>query len=599
MAALREIAALVLIAGGATPADNPQGAVVQGYFREYALDHPASGPAIVAVDDENAVWVALAKTGKLARFSNGVLDSFDIGADSRPVGLAVEHRAGQAAAAIWIAASYDNKIIRFDPLTKEKREFKIDGDEGWPFNVAVGPDGSVWFTERASNRIGRFNPKDAQFKHYDVPTPGAGPAGMAIDPKSGLVWFTESYADGIGVLDPATGGFREIRMSDSSTGLTTGPAGLCLDPIGGVWFAKLEGRLGYIAPGSDSIVQFDVPEIARRPAGITAAPNGDIWAVSLDGNLLLRYSPVARQFRLYPLPTGMADPLPLGPPYAKTSRPFGIALDRQGNVWFSEQYTGKLGVLGVERPALKLFSPAGTVATALPLLSIQTLDRVGGVARLEVRLDGKPVKLVHNHLDLTRAIPGEHRLEVTAYDEGGQSTVVSSQFIYQPGPAAIYDIVYSLDPKTPDAKKTQQQLLADLQEFHKGDPGEKLESLKQALAQLQAGCDSFPEAPVASVMKFLGSHQRRQLEVTLIDKAPFFTPVNITVNKGDSVRWIYDPPSNGHEISHLLHRVVIGDSAAQSPILRAGESFTFRFAEAGTFRVTDSYTHEAMVVVSK
>ena len=65
-------------------AETPQKPSASGYtFREFALDHPASGPAIVAVDEDDTVWVALAKSGKLARFMNGNVRLFDLGADSR------------------------------------------------------------------------------------------------------------------------------------------------------------------------------------------------------------------------------------------------------------------------------------------------------------------------------------------------------------------------------------------------------------------------------------------------------------------------------------------------------------------------------------
>src|SRR5262249_37768841 len=149
-----------------------------------------------------------------------------------------------------------------------------------------------------------------------------GPAGLAVDPLSSLVWFTESYADSIGVLDVRTGRVEEFKMSNSSTGLISGPAGLAIDKKGDIWFAKLEGKLGHISSGTKTIELIPVPKEARRPAGITVDTNGDVWAVALDGNLLLRYDPSTRDFKLYPLPTGEPDLQPSTPPIAKTSRPF-------------------------------------------------------------------------------------------------------------------------------------------------------------------------------------------------------------------------------------------------------------------------------------
>src|SRR5262245_26715388 len=90
-----------------------------GYFQEYALGNPASGPAIVAIDDNDNVWVAVARLGKLAMLANGSIRTFDLGADSRPVGIAIGSASNGQAGSIWIAASYDNKLIRFDINTHQ------------------------------------------------------------------------------------------------------------------------------------------------------------------------------------------------------------------------------------------------------------------------------------------------------------------------------------------------------------------------------------------------------------------------------------------------------------------------------------------------
>ncbi|HEV2765611.1 MAG TPA: hypothetical protein VGV38_21690, partial [Pyrinomonadaceae bacterium] len=467
---------LIAFCAVAVAAQSPAPSAVEarGFFREYALDHAGSGPAIVAVDEDDNVWVALAKSGKLARFANGSIELFDIGAESRPVGLAAGTRANGHAGAVWIAASYDNKLIRFDVASRRAREYKIKDENSWPFNVALGPEGSVWFTQRASARIGRLDAATGVVQHFDLPTPNSGPAGLAVDQRSGRVWFTESYADRVGVLEPRTGQFREYKMSDSSTGLVSGPAGLALDELGGVWFAKLEGKLGHLAAGSERIELIDVPAAAKRPAGITVAPDGHVWAVALDGNLLLRYSPRGRAFTLYQLPTGRPDEQPSTPPQAKTSRPFGVAVDRQGNVWCSEQYTGQLAVLDVAPPRLDILSPSGTVRTAEALYAIRALDRVGGVQRLTAKLDGVVVTPSHGRLSLHTLLPGRHRFELTATDAAGLSTSTEVTFEYAPGPLALQEMLRELTPSGRAGAEAQKALLAAARNLDKGDVWENL-----------------------------------------------------------------------------------------------------------------------------
>lgn len=558
-----------------------------GYFREYALDGISSGPAIVVADEDDNIWTALAKSGKLARFSNGAIDTFDIGAESRPVGLAVGTKANGHAGVIWIAASYDNKLIRFDIVSKLKREFKIEGDNSWPFNVALGTKGEVWFTQRASSRIGRLDPSTGVVTHYDTLTPNAGPAGLAVDSKSGRVWFTESYADRVAVLEPVSGTIREYKMGDASTGLISGPAGLAIDGEGGVWFAKLEGKLGYIAPGSDSVEVIDVPAEAKRPAGIAVAANGDVWAVALDGNLLLRYRPMTRDFLIYPLPTGEPDSQPGVPPFARTARPFGIAVDRQGNVWFSEQYTGQLAVLDSAAPTLDVLSPSSVVRTADVVLTIRALDRVAGIKEIKVSLDGRRITPVRGRLDLHDILPGKHKLEVTVADAAQFITTATSHFEYAPGQHALQRMFERLNPRDKEGHTSKEKLLAVTKNLTGGDIRTRLEGLRQTLARDAHLFKPFASRALNAAIEFQLRNAAKTVEVRILDAAPYFSPAEVVIRKGDTVVWKYEPLSDGHSISHNLHRIEIQGTEVRSKMLRAGESFLYRFEQTGSFRITN------------
>ena len=46
----------------------------------------------------------------------------------------------------------------------------------WPFNLAIAPDGGIWFTQRASGRLGHLDPASGEIRHYELPTPNGGPA---------------------------------------------------------------------------------------------------------------------------------------------------------------------------------------------------------------------------------------------------------------------------------------------------------------------------------------------------------------------------------------------------------------------------------------
>jgi virginiamycin B lyase len=583
----------------ALPEGPPQVETAEGFFREYAIGDLRSGPAIVAVDDDDTVWTALAKSGQLARYRNGSIRLYDLGADSRPVGVAAGKRANGHPGVLWIAASFDNKILRFDTTTEEVRPYAIDGDDAWPFNIAIAPDGMLWFTQRASGRLGRLDPDSGDIEHFDLPTPGAGPAGMAIDPRDGTVWFGEGYADRIGRLDPFTGAIEEIPMGESSNGNQTGPAGMAVDPDGGLWFAKLEGKLGHIPPGSREIRLLDVPPEARRPAGVAVASNGDLWVAALDGNLLLRYRPSTHTFTQFPLPSGAPDQVTAYPPLARTSRPFGIGLDSEGNVWYSQQYRGQLGVLDTVPPRIRLLSPEGVVSGLGAPVTYAAEDRVAGVAGVQVLLGDDEVPLRQGAMDLRSVPPGRHQLSVVAWDHAGNRTRLDVPFEFAPGPMALGLLLRRLEPRDEPGKDFQSRWQELAKGVRPGGDPQAFAQLRQSLTEGEEHFDRFPRELLWRILDYQEQRGSDTVEVELLDAAPFFAPASLVLAPGDTIRWSYEAPIEGHNLADSLHRIVIerGGEVARSGLMRSGESFTYRFADPGRYTVRDTHRTEAVTVV--
>ncbi len=577
---------------------DPDVAVVQGYFREYALDNPRSGPAIVAVDEDDDVWVAMARSGKLVQFRNDQMQSYDIGQDSRPVALVLGTAKNGHPGVIWISAAFDEKIVRFDKATKAIRKYSLGTETMWPFMIGLGANGELWFSERAAGRIGRLDPDSGRVEHFDLHSPSAGPAGLAVDPASGIVWFTQGQTDRVGALDPKTGKVTDYIMGEESTGMVSGPAGLATDGKGEVWFSKLEGKIGHIRPGHDTIELIDVPETARRPAGIAIGPDGDVWSLALDGNMAVRYAPATRKFTLYPIPTGSPDVEADAPPRARTSRPFGIAFDRQGNLWFSEQYTGQLGVLALAPPQLALVWPQREVNQADPLVTLRAFDRVSGIDKIEFRLDGRAITLSNGRLPLFGEKPGRHRLEVTAVNRAGFAAVSAADFTFNPDASTIDALLGSLQPATPagrEALKAARASFATLPTAEGRLPA--LLAVLDGLAAQQAEFSGFPRGYVAALIDHFKATQAGQITVKIIDDAPYFAPANIRIHAGSTVTWRYDPPIQGHVMPLYRQRLEIVGEGVTSPPLRPGESFAHRFLHGGRFAVVNRERSDARITI--
>ena len=71
------------------------------------------------------------------------------------------------------------------------------------------------------------------------------------------------------------------------------------------------------------------------------------------------------------------------------------------------------------------------------------------------------------------------------------------------------------------------------------------------------------------------------------------------VAPGDTIQWRYEAQIEGHKLSSALHRIVIEGSGevARSGLMRSGESFSYRFPEAGRFVIRDTHEEGAVTVV--
>src|SRR5262249_6730308 len=83
------------------------------------------------------------------------------------------------AATVLIAASTTVTIKEFDVPTPKSR----------PHDPAVAPDGSLWYTGQAANKLGRLDPGTGRFREFPLKTPESGPHGLVADAQ-GNIWFT-------------------------------------------------------------------------------------------------------------------------------------------------------------------------------------------------------------------------------------------------------------------------------------------------------------------------------------------------------------------------------------------------------------------------
>src|SRR5204863_6546267 len=85
-----------------------------------------------------------------------------------------------AAGMIWFTERASNQIGRLDVTTRVIDEFAIPTANSAPTGIAVAPDGHIWFTERVGNQLGRFTAGLATFDEFPYPTANAHSEDIAI-----------------------------------------------------------------------------------------------------------------------------------------------------------------------------------------------------------------------------------------------------------------------------------------------------------------------------------------------------------------------------------------------------------------------------------
>jgi streptogramin lyase len=176
---------------------------------------------------------------------------------------------------IWIA-DFNNAVIhRYNVQTGVFSEFATTSPT---FDVAVAPNGIVWFTE-GDGRIGRLNPATGVITEIDV---DGFPREINVA-SDGAVWFTERFSpQAVGRINPATNAVRLFPVDG-------GPEDIAPAADGSMWFTRsTAGNIARITPEGVITTQSKAVK-GSEPFGITVAPNGDPWFTMLSADKIATF----------------------------------------------------------------------------------------------------------------------------------------------------------------------------------------------------------------------------------------------------------------------------------------------------------------------
>jgi len=241
---------------------------------------------------------------------------------------------------VWFVGQTGDYLAKFDPKSGEFERFDLPEGAG-PHNCVVDERGMVWVAGNRAAYIGRFDPATEELKRFPMPDDAARDPHTLIFDAQGNLWFTVQHGNFVGKLQPATG---EIDLIAVPTPRAR-PYGIKIDGDNRPWIALLgTSKLAAVDPETMEIEEIDLPRPDARPRRLAITDDGGVWYVDYAKGRLGRYDPASESFEEWLAPAG------------ETARPYAMAADQRGRLWFAETGPQPNRLVGFDPAAEAFFS---------------------------------------------------------------------------------------------------------------------------------------------------------------------------------------------------------------------------------------------------
>jgi len=314
------------------------------HVKEYKIPTACTQPLAITVDHNGIVWFAQTNTGKVAKFEP-LTETF----------TEYDNSVWENVEKIFIVSAIENNV---EPTKLRSMMWGID----------YFPDGSIWFTDEATDAIWKFSIDDESYDRISYSQTDEGKSSLPQklvfegskiiinDFTGGRLSFLDYAQDEQGLLHYAIPSVMEDAVtsdfaidSDKNVWYTnwipSGQGILVKFDNPGYEFQSTQGEVTQGLLLQDFIEWYNFPVGLTTPNGVAVGPDQKIWLADTSSNYFFSFDPKTEEFTKYvtSIPTIDSYGGALGFIKNPVSRPYWIE-HSDGNLIMNEHNANRIGV---------------------------------------------------------------------------------------------------------------------------------------------------------------------------------------------------------------------------------------------------------------
>jgi streptogramin lyase/plastocyanin len=227
----------------------------------------------------------------------------------------------------WTINKTENGLSKIETASRTISAVNLENQTTKPSAVALGKENELWLYDESNKSFKSFDRNTKKITVFKNAELKFAPAKMIADVR-GVLWFIEQNRSIIGYFDPAKNIFKEFTLPASAE-----LSALTVSPQGTAW-ATDKSRNKILKIENDWVIQYTIPTANSAPHDLAVDKFGNVWFTESAANKL---GCLQTDGKFYEVANR-----------TENETPSAITFDETGNLWFVMSKSNKLGMIGAQ-----------------------------------------------------------------------------------------------------------------------------------------------------------------------------------------------------------------------------------------------------------